>query len=248
MDPLVSVIIPARGRADLLLEALASVSAQTYARRETVVIDDASTEDLAAIARRAGFRSARFMRNRSGLGPAAARNRGLAAARGEYVAFLDSDDLWRPGKLELQVRTAQETGAEFVHSAADALLPSGRLIPRMTESLSDWISAVSRRFYDGPVATSTVLMKRGLALSAGGFDSAMGYFDDVDFWWRLGERLPHRRRAYLRRPLAVYRVHARRLSADAPRRTPQAWLESLCLARRWSYCLEPRLRRLARRS
>ncbi len=99
--PLVSICIPTYNRAALVQEAVASVLAQTWREFELIVVDDGSTDDtteaLAAYASRI-----RLIRRESRGGVSAARNTGIAAARGEWLAFLDSDDLWRPEKLARQ--------------------------------------------------------------------------------------------------------------------------------------------------
>src|SRR4051812_7319537 len=98
--PLVSVVIPAFNAERFLGEALASVSAQTYAPVETIVVDDGSSDGTAEVAR-AHPEVALIEQENSG--PAAARNRGFAASRGEFIAFHDSDDLMTPDKLAVQV-------------------------------------------------------------------------------------------------------------------------------------------------
>ena len=97
--PLVSVIIPAYNRAHLVGRAIASVFAQSYRNFEIIVVDDASTDDLAATLAEAGGLQLRCITHPRNRGAAAARNTGIAAASGEFVAFLDSDDVWFPDKL-----------------------------------------------------------------------------------------------------------------------------------------------------
>jgi glycosyltransferase involved in cell wall biosynthesis len=101
-SPLVSVIIPTYNRAALLCEAVDSVLQQTYRNIEVIVVDDGSTDDTTAAMEKYGDR-VRYSR-RPNAGVNAARNLGFKQARGEYIALLDSDDLWAPYKLELQVR------------------------------------------------------------------------------------------------------------------------------------------------
>ena len=100
--PLVSVIVPTYNRAVLLSEAVNSVLLQTYQNIEIIVIDDGSTDDTTEVMATFGDR-VRYTR-RPNAGVNAARNLGLKQARGEFIALLDSDDLWAPFKIELQVR------------------------------------------------------------------------------------------------------------------------------------------------
>ena len=99
-NPLVSVIIPVYNGARYLGAALESVFAQTYREFEVIVVDDGSTDESGVIAQ--GFSDVRYLQQ-TNQGVAAARNHGLEAARGEFFAFLDQDDLWTPDKLKLQV-------------------------------------------------------------------------------------------------------------------------------------------------
>lgn len=99
-SPLVSVIVPVYNGARFLRAALESVVAQSYRPMEIIVVDDGSTDASAAIAK--SFADVLYLRQ-TNQGVTAARNAGLAAARGDFLAFLDQDDLWTPGKLRLQV-------------------------------------------------------------------------------------------------------------------------------------------------
>lgn len=97
--PLFSVVLPCRGRANSLTRALKAVVSQTESDWEVIVIDDASPDPLEAVVARLGDRRLRCLRLERNVGPAGAREAGLVAARGRFVAFLDSDDVWAPGTL-----------------------------------------------------------------------------------------------------------------------------------------------------
>ena len=101
MAPRVSVIIPTYNRADLVQQALASVKAQTYRDFEIVVVDDGGTDGTFEVL--SADREIRVLRHAGRRGVSAARNTGIIAARGEWLAFLDSDDLWLPDKLARQI-------------------------------------------------------------------------------------------------------------------------------------------------
>jgi len=100
----VSVIIPAYNSGPYLTETIESVLRQTYPHREIIVVDDGSTDDTPARVARYGPALTYIRQAQGGVG--AARNRGVAAARGDYIALLDHDDLWVPEKLEVQVEVA----------------------------------------------------------------------------------------------------------------------------------------------
>jgi glycosyltransferase involved in cell wall biosynthesis len=126
---LVSVIIPTYNRAERLSEAIRSALAQTYTKLEAIVIDDGSTDDTAEVVGRVMRKDPRVryihQRNR---GVAAARNFGISHLRGEYVAFLDSDDVWEPWKLELQVACIKQHRIGMVWTDMTAVDPCGQVI------------------------------------------------------------------------------------------------------------------------
>lgn len=112
---LVSVVMPAHNSESLLQESVRSVMAQTYADWELLIVDDASTDRTLTMARELALSDGRIRvieMERNG-GVAAARNTGIRAATGQYLAFLDSDDLWLPEKLQTQVQFMQQSGAAF---------------------------------------------------------------------------------------------------------------------------------------
>ena len=102
-NPEVSIIIPAYNHADLLGEALESVFAQTYRNFEIIVVDDGSTDDTASLLKPLSEQGVIRYIYQQKQGVSAARNRGIVEANGRYIAFLDSDDLFEPDKLEIQV-------------------------------------------------------------------------------------------------------------------------------------------------
>jgi glycosyltransferase involved in cell wall biosynthesis len=171
--PLVSVIIPTYNRAAPLLEAIASVQAQTYPRVQLIVVDDGSTDETAA--RASSIPGVEFCAERHA-GHGAARNRGLRLAKGEYIASLDADDLWDADFLERSVGALEHCDVDFVFSnwckvRDAALLPSewltGRTwVPRQTVQAGDWwiLDPVKTRelFLDiNPAPSSSLLVRRG---------------------------------------------------------------------------------------
>src|SRR5262245_6047882 len=141
MNPTVSVITPAHNAARFLDRTIASVRAQTFEDWEMCIVDDGSSDATPEIVEKLAREDARLRlirRARAG-GPAAARNEGMDRSRGSYVAFLDSDDLWRPEKLAIQLETLRRTGSTFSYTAYSLIdeedRPLGRGIsapPRMT--------------------------------------------------------------------------------------------------------------------
>ena len=137
-QPLVSVIIPTYNRAYCLPRTLDSALAQTHANVELLVIDDGSTDDTRAlIAQQYGHEPRVRYVYQENQRVAAARNRGLAMAEGKYVAFLDSDDLWEPWKLELQVACLEQNpGVGMAWTDMQAINPEGQVVsPRFLRTM-----------------------------------------------------------------------------------------------------------------
>ncbi len=107
----ISVVVPTRNRSALLATTLRSALVQRGVDFEVLVVDEASTDDTLEVVDSFGDARIRVIRHTTAQGVSAARNHGVAEARGAWIAFLDDDDLWAPEKLELQLRAARETGA-----------------------------------------------------------------------------------------------------------------------------------------
>lgn len=216
--PRVSVIIPAFRAARYIAEALDSVFAQTFSGFEVLVVNDASpdTEELESILRRYDGRI-RYLKREANGGPGAARNTGILAARGEYVAFLDADDYWDAAFLAEQIAFLEgHPDVSLVYSDASWFEEGSREIigtlmtanPSRGEPTFDALIA-----QDCTIGTSAVLVRRQAVLDAGLFDAAVGnYSEDFDLYLRVaksGARL-----AYQRKLLAHHRVHPESLSAE----------------------------------
>ena len=107
-EPTVSVIIPIYNRAHTIDRAILSVLNQIYKSFEIIVVDDCSTDNTREVIEKFGDKRIRYIRKKSNKG-AAARNTGIKAVRGEYIAFLDSDDKWLPNKLDEQIKVLKVT-------------------------------------------------------------------------------------------------------------------------------------------
>ncbi len=129
--PLISVIIPAYRCAGTIAQAIDSALAQDVSL-EILVIDDCSPEDLTqAMAHYQDDPRVSWLKNDHNMGAAEARNRGVALARGRYVAFLDADDVWEPGKLRRQLQVLEDSGAVLCCTARELLTPEGKRTGRV---------------------------------------------------------------------------------------------------------------------
>jgi glycosyltransferase involved in cell wall biosynthesis len=248
--PAVSVVVPTFNRARLLPEALDSIFAQTCRPLEVLVVDDGSTDDTESVLQPYVARhGVRVLRQSNG-GPSAARNRGMEAARGEYVAFLDSDDLWLPVKLAVQI-PALDARPEAVMSYSNFLefdpdTGSVRTHYRRREVRSGdlYRTLVCKKLHCAP---PTVVVRRTTALRIGGFDEMLRLSEDRDFHIRMA-----REGAVLgtTEPLAIVRQHgvahpkdpAVRLSSEAMRAAQERVLEKVLASDPSLARLRPRLR------
>jgi glycosyltransferase involved in cell wall biosynthesis len=211
--PAVSVIIPTYNRAGLMVEALDSVAAQTHRDFEVIVVDDGSTEDIAARAAAHATRPRVIRQDRGG--PAKARNRGLADARAAIVAFLDSDDLWLPTKLErFLAALATPGGPRIWYGPMNPIDDRRRPVRGRTKDCFEG-DITERLFCKSFVHVPTVVCDRSLIVEAGGFDESLPVCEDYDLWLRLSAKRPF---GLVAEPLSLRRLHGGRLSkADMSR-------------------------------
>ena len=125
IDGLVSVVMPSWNTAQFIAESIRSVLAQTYENLELLIVDDCSTDDTDAVVASFGDERIRYFKNETNVGAALSRNRALREARGEWIAFLDSDDLWTPDKLDKQIAFMKEKNAPLSYTEYDKIDETG---------------------------------------------------------------------------------------------------------------------------
>lgn len=206
--PLVSVIIPTHDRLALLMEAIGSVRAQRYAPVELIVVDDGSTDGTwERLRAEPGLRPLRI--DHTGR-PGAVRNAGVAVATGDYLAFLDSDDLWMPDKLALQMELLRERPEVPIVHSRELWLRDGHPVSQAGQRhrRSGWLFADAvRKCIVGP---STVVLHRAVLRAVGGFREDLEIAEDYELWLRVTARFPV---AYCDRPLVTKRAgHGDQLS------------------------------------
>jgi hypothetical protein len=224
--PTFSVVITAYQAADTISEAIASALGQTAPPLEVIVCDDGSTDDLVGAV--APFEHEIILLRDQNAGAAAARNRGLARARGEFVAFLDSDDAWLPQYLE---RLGQLAAArpELDLLSADAFYEAdGEVVGRFYEENSFDVAnqrhAILRTCFVGWPAS-----RRSRLAAVGGFDESLKIAYDWDAWART--ILSGAKAGLVTDPLVRYRLRPGSLASDIPRslRERVVFLDRLCV-------------------
>ena len=184
----VSVIIPTYNRAWCLAEAIDAVLAQTYSDFELIVVDDGSTDDTVAILATYADKIRLFRQANQGV--SAARNLGIRKARGELLAFLDSDDLWQPEKLARQVSFFDRHPEAMICQTEEIWIRRGvRVNPKNRHRKpSGWIFEPSLALC--LVSPSAVMMRKELMEEMGGFDESLPACEDYDLWLRVSLRYP----------------------------------------------------------
>lgn len=204
-SPMVSVIIPAYKAADHIAAALSSVFAQTYTDFEVIVINDGSPDSEQMELAIAPSRSRIIYLNQQNRGPSGARNLGIQHARGEFLAFLDSDDAWLPHYLEEQLRFLRSDPAlDMVYCDATLegdTLAEGRTFMQLCPSTGP-VTFESLLVEQTQVITSGTVVRRTSVLAAGLFDEEIRCSEDHELWLRLlhaGSKITYQRQVLLRR-------------------------------------------------
>jgi glycosyltransferase involved in cell wall biosynthesis len=202
--PTVSVVIPAHNRSLVVSRAIDSALTQTYQPLEIIVVDDGSSDNTREVVESIRDSRIRYLRHDRNLGAGAARNTGIRAATGDYVAFLDSDDEWMPQKLERQVQVLANNTPEVaaVCSGFVRVDEQGRVdgttIPGDRDVDFDVLIGANRIG-----TTSTAVVKRALLNAIGGFDPALRSCQDWDMYLRL---VRHHRLGFVPEVMARFHI------------------------------------------
>ena len=215
----VSVVIPTYNRGRLLCDALDSIEKQTLPVFEIIVVDDGSTDETSQLIRR--YAKVKYIRQNNA-GPAAARNRGIREACGEYVAFMDSDDLWVPDKNEKQVAFMvrnPKVDISFglmanVKEKSDDLIPvtgDDLIYQELRENAENITRMLEILIYDNVVPTPTVMIRRKCFDKAGYFPEAMRQAEDYALWLQAAR---YCRWGFIDSILLLRRLHDTNLTHD----------------------------------
>ncbi len=188
--PSVSVVIPTYNRAHVISAAIKSVLEQSFRDLEVIVVDDASTDGTEGVVRSLDDGRVRYIRHEENKGAPAARNTGINAARGQYVAFQDSDDEWLPGKLQKQMEAFRDAPPEVgvvysgfwrIKNGGKTYIPSGGVKKKEGNILKEL-------FRGNFVATPTMVVRKRCFEKAGMFDEHLPRLQDWELVIRLSKQ------------------------------------------------------------
>lgn len=204
-SPKVSIIIPNYNYAKYIAETIDSVLAQTYPNFEVIVVDDGSKDDsLKILEKYAGQIKVIKQQNQ---GVSRARNNGAANSAGEYLAFLDADDVWLPAKLERQMqRFFEDSEVGLVHCSMKFIDIEGKITGESRKGKEGWVAEELLKLKEGVVigAGSTAVVKRALFDKIKGFDHRLTTAADWEFCYRIAR---DNKIAFVSEPLVLYRIH-----------------------------------------
>lgn len=187
--PYISIVIPTYNRENLILRAIQSVQNQTYENWELIVVDDGSTDNTEQAIKGLDDKKIRYIKNEENIGAAASRNRGAALAQYDYLAFQDSDDVWRRDKLEKQMTyLLQHPQFDMVYSSfvnhhldgTEVLVPNQQVGEREGDLFFTLL-------VNNVIGAPTILLKRDNFLEKKGFDKNLSALEDWDFVLRFSE-------------------------------------------------------------
>jgi len=210
MAPQVSVVLPTHNRRELLARTLSTVL-QQQVEFEVIVIDDGSSDETGESLSALADPRIRYLRNEIAGGVARARNRGIEQARGEWIAFVDDDDLWAPHKLTEQLEVATRERRQWVYAGAVKIDERERLVGGRPPPAPEWVARRLPRWNAIPGGCSGVVALRSLAAKTGGFDPELVNLADWDLWIRFAQESAP---ACSSKPLVAYRWHSGNASLD----------------------------------
>lgn len=214
VEPLVSVIIPTYNRSEWVTEAVRSALDQTYRRIEIIVVDDGSTDNTRDVLSKYGASIKYIYQKRSER--SRARNQGFRYSRGDYIAFLDSDDQWLPTKIEKQVEILNRkpdvglvyTGVQFIDARGNP--HTGQIAWDVPERESLYEDLMTHNTITG--TTSSVMVRRTCLDKVGLFDELMNTCEDLDLYRRIAR---YYRFYKIDLPLVRFRIHTGSTQHDA---------------------------------
>lgn len=219
IEDLVSIIMPAYNCAEYIEETIQSVLTQTYSKWELLIVDDKSTDETKQIVHKISNKEQRikYIELKQNSGVATARNAGIKSAVGEYIAFLDSDDLWQKDKLEKQICFMKKHQYAFTFTGYDLIDESGNKLNKYV-AVPKQID-YSTLLYNTPIFTSTVMYDRRQLNHVR--MPEIGNGEDVATWLQMLKKVPY---AYgIQEYLVSYRNRKQSLSSGVVTKLKRRW-------------------------
>ncbi len=213
-NPLISVVIASYNYASYLPFAMGSALTQTYKNIEVIVVDDGSTDDTQQVMERYMTNPRVCYIRQANAGQPKTKNRGIAKSRGEFVAFLDADDIWLPDKLERQMLLFEDPQVGVVYCRRTWMDSQGDIMPGNERILRRGF-ILDHIFIDNFICFSSSVVRRSLLTEHGAFDENLPMGIDYDLWVRLAVRCKF---DFVDAPLVKYRTGHANLSKNVMRR------------------------------
>lgn len=209
MNPIVSIIMPIYNTEIFLGAAIRSVLSQTFSSWELLLLDDESPGEAHLIASQFIDSRIRYLVHPNS-GPSFTRNRGIRESRGKYIAFLDSDDIWLPEKLEKQMEVFQSRpDVGVVFSQRDTIDQSGVLLPNGYKPQLYEGMILNQLWVDNFICMSSAIIRREAIDKIGFFDESLRMSEDFDYWLRVACKIKF---AAIQESLVQYRLHGDQIS------------------------------------
>lgn len=217
--PLVSVVVASYNYGQFICHALDSILAQTFTDWEAIIVDDGSTDNTSSLVA-PYLHDERFRYQRTlHVGQPAAKNLGIRLARGNYIAFLDADDVWHPTKLSKQIPLFNSDSVGVVYSLRHTISPSGELLSTVMCGKYFRGDVLRHMFRNNFVCFSSAVVHRRVFETAGLFDESISLAIDFDLWLRAACNFHF---DYVDEPLVYYRTGHANLSTRAEERATLA--------------------------
>src|ERR1044071_9295705 len=202
---MISVVMPVYNQARFIMRAVESVRAQDVPEAlEIIIVNDGSVDETESVLRSLAHDETIRCITQENSGPSSARNLAIRESRGEWIAFLDGDDYWLPGKLKAQLAALEKEGADFAYCGSIVVDEEGRTLARYPASPRD--SLPDNLMWGNLISTPTVIVRRSLLDRTGLFDEVLRTGEDWDLWLRLAT---HGRGACVTETLVAVQRHER---------------------------------------
>jgi teichuronic acid biosynthesis glycosyltransferase TuaG len=219
--PLVSVIIPTHNRVDFLKETLFSVLNQTFSNFEVIVVSDGCNDGTDLMISKINDPRVSFIKQNKSGQPAKPRNRGISLSKGKYVALCDDDDIWEPNKLEVQVKTMEDSPLIDMSYTNGRVLKNGILFEAALNRRKVFDNHFNELLYGNFIPNSSVLIRRTVFDKIGLINFSYNFrgIEDYEYWLRIAYKCKLK---YIDLPLIQYRVHTNNITYSRSFETARA--------------------------